>query len=173
MLYLTEDLGVSVILAGTMLAILQSSNIVMRIGWGVISDAIGKGKRKPVLYVTSASTFAVLVVVALLPAGTPLWALVLVALAIGGTATSWVSVHSVLLAELSEPGKVGMTIGYASTVSRTGIVVAPLVFGMLADGAGYRAAWLTLAGAILVGFAVLSLIHEKPREAVGGGQTAE
>ncbi len=162
-LFLNDELGVDVIVAGGMLAILQVSNIFMRIGWGVISDTIGHGRRKPVLYVSVAGTVLMLLVMALLPESTPTWALVLVALGLGGTVTSWVSVHSVLLSELSEPGQIGITIGYASTVSRMGIVVAPVIFGLLADTVGYRVAWLSLVAAILIGLTFLVAIRERPR----------
>jgi ACS family hexuronate transporter-like MFS transporter len=162
-LFLNDELGVPVIVAGGMLAILQVSNIVMRIGWGVISDTLAKGKRKPVLYFAGLSTAVVLFIVALLPDGTPYWALIVIAIALGGTATSWVSVHAVLLSELSEPGQVGTTIGYASTVSRTGIVIAPPLFGLLADNASYQTAWFALVGAILIGLLLLIPVHERKR----------
>jgi sugar phosphate permease len=159
-LFLNDELGVPVIVAGGMLAILQVSNIFMRIGWGVISDTLGKGRRKPVLVISVLGTAAMLLVVALLPHGTSTWALVLVAIGLGATATSWVSLHGVLMAELSEPDQIGITFGYASTVSRAGIVITPPMFGLLADTAGYQAAWLALTGSILVGLAFLIAIRE-------------
>lgn len=163
MLFLEDELGIPVIVAGGMLGVLQFSNMFMRIGWGVLSDTLGGGKRKPVLYVAVVGTALMLVVVALLPDGTPTWALILVSIGLGGTVTSWVSVHSVLLTELSEPGQVGITIGYASTASRTGIVISPMIFGVLTDTLGYRAAWLVLVGSIGVGLAFLTMVRERPR----------
>jgi sugar phosphate permease len=162
-LFLNDELGVPIIVAGGMLAVLQVSNIVMRIGWGVISDTLTKGKRKPVLFFAGVSTALVLFIVALLPADTPYWALIAIAIMLGGTATSWVSVHTVLLSELSEPGQIGTTIGYASTVSRTGIVIAPPLFGLLADTVSYQTAWLSLVGAILIGLLLLIPVHERKR----------
>jgi sugar phosphate permease len=162
-LFLNDELGVPVIVAGGMLAILQVANIVMRIGWGVISDTLGKGRRKPVLFFAGGLTALVLLIVSLLPDGTPTWALVLIAIALGGTATSWVSVHSIMLSELSDPSQVGTTIGYASTVSRTGIVIAPPLFGFIADSASYQAAWMALVGAILVGMLFLVPVREGGR----------
>ena len=163
-LFLNDELGISVIVAGAMLAVLQVSNVVMRIGWGVITDVIGKGRRKRVLMVAVGGTALSLLWVAFLPEGAPLWMVVLAAIALGATATSWVTVHTVLLSEISEPGQIGITIGYASTVSRTGIVVAPPLFGFLADTASYRVAWLALVGAILVGLLFILAIHEPPAE---------
>jgi ACS family hexuronate transporter-like MFS transporter len=105
----------------------------------------------------------VLLIVSLLPDGAPTWALVLIAIALGGTATSWVSVHSVMLSELSDPSQIGTTIGYASTVSRTGIVIAPPLFGFIADSASYQTAWMTLVGAVLVGMLFLVPVREGGR----------
>lgn len=163
MLFLEDELGIPVIVAGGMLGVLQFSNMFMRIGWGVLSDTIGGGKRKPVLYIAVVGTALMLLVVALLPDGTPTWALILVSIGLGGTVTSWVSVHSVLLTELSEPGQVGITIGYASTASRTGIVISPMIFGVLTDTLGYRFAWLVLVGSIAVGLMFLTMVRERPR----------
>lgn len=159
-LFLNDELDVPVIVAGGMLAILQVANIVMRIGWGVISDTLGKGRRKPVLFLAGSMTAGVLLLVSLLPDATPTWALVTIAIALGGTATSWVSVHSVLLSELSDPSQIGTTIGYASTVSRTGIVIAPPLFGLIADAASYQAAWMTLSVSILIGMLFLMPVRE-------------
>lgn len=163
-LFLNDELGISVIVAGAMLAVLQVSNVVMRIGWGVITDVIGKGRRKRVLMVAVGGTALSLLWVAFLPEGSPLWMVVLAAIALGATATSWVTVHTVLLSEISEPGQIGITIGYASTVSRTGIVVAPPLFGLLADTASYQAAWLALVAATLVGMLLILAIHEPSAE---------
>ena len=163
-LFLNDELGISVIVAGAMLAVLQVSNVVMRIGWGIITDVIGKGRRKRVLIVAVGGTALSLLWMAYLPEGAPLWMVVLAAIALGATATSWVTVHTVLLSEISEPGQIGITIGYASTVSRTGIVVAPPLLGFLADSASYRVAWLALVAAILVGLLLILVIHEPPAE---------
>jgi len=160
-LFLNDELGVPVVVAGGLLAVLQVSNIVMRIGWGVISDTLSGGRRKPVLLVSSLATAGMILVMALLPNGTPTWALVLVAIGLGGTVTSWVSVHSTLLAELSGPTQVGTTLGYASTVQRASIVLAPPLFGLVADTAGYQVAWLGMVGAMLMGIAFLFPVRER------------
>ena len=164
-LFLNDELGVPVVVAGGMLAILQASSIVMRIGWGVLSDTLGKGRRKPILLIAGIATAAALSAVALLPEGAPTWSLVLVAIGLGATATSWISIHSVLLAELAPPGQVGTAIGYASTVQRSAIVITPPIFGVLADAAGYQVAWFAMVGAILVALVFLSGVREKPRQA--------
>ena len=96
-LYVHDDLGVSIIVGGSLLAILQVSSIVMRITWGVISDTLGKGRRKPILLVAGLLTIIVLLTVAFLPQNTPYWGLVLVAIGLGATATSWVSLHLSLI----------------------------------------------------------------------------
>ncbi len=160
-LFLNDELGVPVVVAGGLLAVLQVSNIVMRIGWGVISDTLSGGRRKPVLLVSSLATAGMILVMALLPDGTPTWALVLVAIGLGGTVTSWVSVHSTLLAELSGPTQVGTTLGYASAIQRASVVLAPPLFGLVADTAGYQVAWLGMVGAMLVGIAFLFPVRER------------
>lgn len=162
-LYLNDDLGVSVIIAGGLLAILQMSSIVMRIAWGVLSDTLGKGRRKPVLLIAGLTTIIVLTIVAFLPANTPYWVLVLVAIGLGATATSWVSLHSVLLSEIAKPSEVGTAIGYASTLSRSAIVITPPFFGWLSDIADYQTAWLAMVVGIVIALLFLGAVKEKPQ----------
>ena len=163
-LFLNDELGVSLVVAGGLLATLQVSSIVMRIGWGVISDTLGRGRRKPVLFVSGLATAGVLLAMGLLPQGAPYWALVLVAIGLGATATSWVSLHTVLLAELSGPGRVGTTVGYASALQRMSIVIAPPIFGFVEDHSGYQVAWLALSGVIAGGMLLLTQVREGRRE---------
>ena len=161
-LYVHDDLGVSIIVGGSLLAILQVSSIVMRITWGVISDTLGKGRRKPILLVAGLLTIIVLLTVAFLPQNTPYWGLVLVAIGLGATATSWVSLHSVLLSEIAKPSEVGTAIGYASTLSRSAIVITPPFFGWISDVSNYQTAWLAMAIGIVVALFFLGFVKEKP-----------
>tara|TARA_Y100001936_G_C16089355_1_gene684624 strand:+ start:534 stop:1739 length:1206 start_codon:yes stop_codon:yes gene_type:complete len=161
-LYVHDDLGVSIIVGGSLLAILQVSSIVMRITWGVISDTLGKGRRKPVLLVAGLLTITILLTVAFLPQNTPYWGLVLVAIGLGATATSWVSLHSVLLSEIAKPSEVGTAIGYASTLSRSAIVITPPLFGWISDVSNYQTAWLAMAIGIVVALFFLGFVKEKP-----------
>ncbi len=161
-LYVHDELGVSIIVGGSLLAILQVSSIVMRITWGVISDTLGKGRRKPILLVAGLLTIIVLLTVAFLPQNTPYWGLVLVAIGLGATATSWVSLHSVLLSEIAKPSEVGTAIGYASTLSRSAIVITPPFFGWISDVSNYQTAWLAMAIGIVVALFFLGFVKEKP-----------
>ena len=166
-LFLKDDLGVSLVIGGGLLAVLQVSSVVMRIGWGVISDTIGKGRRKPVLLASGLGTAAVFLMMAILPNSTPIWGLVGAAVLLGATATSWVSVHSVMLAELADSSEVATAVGYASMVQRSAIVVTPPFFGFLADNWGYQVAWFSLAIAILLGMIFLAPVRE--RNVIGRG----
>ena len=52
-----------------------------------------------------------------------------------------------MLAELSPPGRVGATTGFAITFTVTAVTLTPPVLGLVADLAGtYRAIWAVLAG---------------------------
>lgn len=59
-------------------------------------------------------------------------------------------VIAILIGELADTGQVGMTVGLASTIMRTSIIVLPPLFGHLVDISGSY--WLGWRVAALVAF---------------------
>lgn len=93
----------------------------------------------------------------------------------------WYSLFLVQVAESSQEGTVGLTVGLALTVNQVGIVLAPAVFGWLVDAGGYELAWKCviagLLGALLfLGSSFLSQrrkgnIRKRQVERVDGDET--
>ena len=73
-LFFHEALGFSLIVAAGLLALVNAVAIGGRIGWGLASDALFGGARRPVLLIIIALTFAGMLMAAALPAGAPLGA---------------------------------------------------------------------------------------------------
>jgi len=145
-LYASERLGYSLLAAGSLLTIVMLSGVVGRILWGVVSDRLFNGHRKPVLIIISA--LAVLTVTMLALLGTtacPRGLFMPVIIGLGLSCAGWNSVVLVTVAEISTESKMATSVGLASTIGWLGLAVGPVAFGSITDHFGYIIAWMTLA----------------------------
>lgn len=144
-LYVNEMLGYPLLAAGSLLTIIMLSGAVGRVFWGVLSDHLFNGSRKPVLITISAlATLSV----AILAFWSSAWIKQLflpVVIGIGLSAVGWNSIALVMVAEVSSSSKTGTSIGLATTVSWAGLSLGPIVFGSLTDHFGYFFSWIFLA----------------------------
>ncbi|MBI3968381.1 MAG: MFS transporter [Chloroflexi bacterium] len=162
-LYLHEHLEVSLVAGGFILAMAQTGGFAGRIAWGVISDRALNGRRLPGLQLAGGIAAALLAIVALLPAGTPFFVLVLLAMGLGFTAMAWHGLRQVLVLELVPREVAGLALGVSQTFAEIGPVFGPPLFGALADAAGYRPAWLVMAALTTVVTVAISFAVEEPR----------
>ena len=88
-LFFHEALGFSLIVAAGLLALVNAVAIGGRIGWGLASDALFDGARRPVLLIIIALTFAGVLMAAALPEGAPLGLSIALAILLGLSAFSW------------------------------------------------------------------------------------
>ena len=164
-LYAHDELGGSVALAAGLLALVQASSMVGRIIWGVLSDRLYAGRRRPLLVWLGLGGAVSLFALGLVQYGTPTTVLVLAALLAGLTVASWQGLTIALTAEAA-----GLA-GAATAMSLIVMVVyfvnatVPLVGGLLADGTGsYRAVWYVAAAVLLVSPLLTALVHERREE---------
>lgn len=156
-LYAKEALGSSAVGAGRLLALAQAGGAAGRVGWGIVSDRLFGGRRRPGLVLTaligagayvlfSASGFA----------GDLTAALAAVA---GVGAFGWVGLYFALVAEVGGSRYAGLLTGVAVAFAWSGVLVGPPIFGLVLDATGsYRLPWLILsAEALLVAVALASL----------------
>jgi MFS transporter, ACS family, hexuronate transporter len=144
-LYVNEMLGYPLLAAGSLLTMVMISGAVGRVFWGVLSDHLFNGSRKPVLIIIS--TLAALSF-AILAFWSSAWIKQLflpVVIGIGLSAVGWNSIALVMVTEISSSSKTGTSIGLATTVSWAGLSLGPIVFGSLTDHFGYFFSWISLA----------------------------
>ncbi|MBL0716308.1 MAG: MFS transporter [Desulfosarcina sp.] len=144
-LYAGESLGYSPLAAGSLLTIVMLSGVVGRIFWGVVSDRLFDGRRRPVLIIISA--LAVLTVMMLALWGTtawPRWLFIPVIIGLGLSSVGWNSIALVMVAEISTASKMATAVGLASTIGWLGLAAGPVAFGSITDHFGYVFAWMTL-----------------------------
>ena len=160
-LYLTEDILLSLILAATLLAAGQISGAVGRIVFGLVSDRLFLGRRKPVMILLGIVGIAMAILMAFLRPETPAWFIFVVVCFLGLGTMSWQGLYLTLVSEIVGSRMAGVAVGMTNTVTFFGIVVLPPVFGFIADRSeSYQMAWLALAAVIVLPLVLLSRVKE-------------
>ena len=150
-IYLQEmELFGSEVSLGSFLTTVMVAGTLGRIGWGVVSDRLLSGDRiKTMIIISLTGLIGSAGMIGLHKGVSPLLVYLLAAL----MGTGFLGFHGVLfacLAEFIDSRRAGSVTGVMVSVSWAGIVIMPVIFGALADYAGYRWGWLMLAATSLL-----------------------
>jgi len=141
-LYLKEKLLLSVVLAGTYLAVAQTCAGVGRVVWGIISDHLFGGRRKIVLLIIGIITTLLTLAMAGLTANTPAWIPLVTVALLGFSVIGRHGVSMTFVAELAGKELAGTATGVHVTIAYMGIIMGPPIFGHIVDTTGsYSLAW--------------------------------
>ena len=164
---LNQDAGISPVRAGLALAVLQVGGITGRLGFGVLSDRLGR--RGPVMALAGALAVLACLAMALLGHGAAgLAALVLIAFLLGLSCLGWNALYITLSAEAVPIENAATAVASGTTITFLGMLAVPPVFGLVADHAGsYSPSWLALAGYAVVGTALGLAIRDRAHGAAG------
>jgi len=168
-IYLTDELGMSLISAGLALSVAQVAGIVGRIAWGAIADRFMRPRL--LLALLGAGMAIASVATSFLDPGWP-YAVAMVPIALfGATAIGWNGVYLAEVARLAPAGKVGTITGASMSITYLGVVVAPPAFGALvtwlgAFSGGFRAA---AVAALAMSAALILSFRTRPRGELQGG----
>jgi MFS transporter, ACS family, hexuronate transporter len=163
-LYLYERFGWALAQAAAYLALAQVGGVLGRIGWGVASDVVWGGRRKPALMLVPPVGALGALGLAALSHETPAWIVGALAVAMGASVIGWNGLLLAYVAEQAGPHRAGTAIGLAVSIVFIGAVVYPPLFGWLVDRTGsYQPAWLALAVILLGGLALFPFMREVPR----------
>ncbi len=154
LLYANEKLGYSLIASGSFLTIAMISGAAGRILWGVISDRIFYGARKPVMHIIAALATLCSIGLALWEAYWPQWLFMPFVVVVGMSCIGFNSIAVLTAAELSEKDNTATAVGLVSTIAWGGLFIGPLFFGSLTDHFGYFYSWMTLAVFSLICFSL-------------------
>lgn len=145
-LYLRERLGMTAVLAGAYIALMQGSAIPGRLLLGIISDTLFGGERRGVLLIVGAASAALSLWFALLPADSSVWMVTLIVGLFGVTGLSWHGVHLAWITEMASPQTAGAASGLWICSAHLGIVILVPLFGWLVDVTGsYTTGWVFTA----------------------------
>jgi sugar phosphate permease len=161
-LFLHEALDFPVVLASGLFALVNVAAIGGRIGWGLLSDAVFGGARRPVLLLIIALTFIGMMVAASLPRGTPAPVAVGLAILLGLTAFSWTGMYGTITIELAGRASAASAVAWVHVLGAVGSLGGAPLFGYLVDRTGsYRVAWAAAALAVLVGLIATVCVRER------------
>jgi len=161
-LSLHEEARLSVVAAGAFLAVFQVGGITGRIGWGVVSDRIGR--RGPVMVLVGLVAMGSCLAMASAREDTFILLIAVFAFLLGLSAMGWNGVYLTLLSESVPMHAAATAMGASLTIAFVGMFLVSPLFGLVADLTGsYAASWLGLAGWAVVGV-VLGLLGRQPRE---------
>jgi MFS family permease len=160
-LYLKEKVLLPVVLAGACFMTMMIAGAVSRIGWGVISDRLFKGRRKEVLIIIAVLGVLGSLGSAFLYEGVPQWVPFLIAVALGMTYLGFQGVMVAFITEISGPTMAGRATGVGTTIVWIGMTLGPIIFGLIADSIGYFWGWVLLAGVTGITILLFSLLREK------------
>jgi sugar phosphate permease len=146
-----ERLGFSPIASGALLAFGQGVAIVFRIIWGMLSDSMFGGNRRAPLAIIAAIASLGSFGVAFLEPGMPTWLVWAGTALLGASALGWQGVYVTAVSELVGQDAAGTALGFSLTIAQLGQLMAPPLFGYLADHTGsYQPAWIMLGVFVLV-----------------------
>jgi sugar phosphate permease len=166
-LYVHDRTGISIVNASIFLVIAQLGGILGRIFWGIISDTICHGARKPVLVGVGFLAVSTSLSMLFVTKNFPVWAVGLVSLVFGFSAIGWNGLYVALISELSGKDNAGTALGFGLTLAQLGAVIFPPIFGYIVDFSGsFKTSWIVLAGFIFIGIIVLGFVKEPISESL-------
>ena len=162
--YLNQVVGMSLVAAGSVLAIANIAAVAGRVGWGWVADRVSARWVLGGLGIGMAVSTALILTVSLD------WPFALVAalgVAIGATSIGWNGVFLAETARQSPDGKVSEATGGVMVITFLGSVIGPpMLSGLLAVTDSYQAGFLVLTGAALVMGVVFFLPPPKQKPSV-------
>ena len=166
-IYLKDHLGMTAVLAGAYLALMQASAILGRPALGVLSDTLFGGKRRSVLVLVAIANFLLGLWLVLLPATTAFWVIALIFGLFGLTGISWHGVHLTWMTEIAGRTTAGTAAGLWICSAHLGFIFLGPVFGTIVDYTGiYTHGWLFTC--LLAALAALTLLSITSRKTEAG-----
>ncbi|MBI3964669.1 MAG: MFS transporter [Chloroflexi bacterium] len=164
MLYLRDVFGFDLVAAGYVLAYAQAVGMASRIGWGVVSDQVFGGARKPVIVAAGVIGSIASLLLGLVTPEQPTVLLVVAATLLGVSAIGWNSIYQIAIPELVRPEQAGAAVGLSFTLTSSAAIVGPPLFGLIVDTSGsYASAWLALAG-VCAALTIIAAIFLRERK---------
>lgn len=146
-LFLFLDYGFPESVAGLGFAFVQMGSVLGRVAWGLFCDKVmGSDKRKTFLAMGLSFWFITIILsVGLRSLNPSVSILFLLAFFVGCFGNGYSGVLNAAVTETVREENVGIAIGFSSIFMRSGLMIAPPLFGYIADIRGsYNLSWLLL-----------------------------
>ena len=160
MFAMVEHVGLDLVTAGLLFAVMQGAGFVARVGWGWVSDRWMSAR--PLLAALGAGTIASTVAATAFSDAWPLAGLAAASVALGATGVGWNGIYLAEVARAVPLDKVGLATGGALMFTFLGIVAGPSSFGaILAATGSYTAAFVAI-DVLVLGAVVALLFRRQP-----------
>ena len=158
--YLVAEVGLELVLAGSILALTHAAGAFGRLAWGWLADRLRSGTRA--LIALGAMSVLGALVTAAIHEGWPTPLVAAAAALFGFSAMGWNGVFMAIIARQS-PGRISMATGGSLAVTYAGVVAGPAAFGALHDRAGlsYGGGFALLALLALAGLACVAISRSR------------
>jgi len=144
-------------MASLSIGIAQAASAVARIGWGVVSDTVFRGRRKELTVWLGGVAVVSLCSLLWVGPGPGAYLGLGLALLLGVTIASFAPLVQTLAVEATEPRLAGTSMGYNMFGTHIGGMIGPPVFGAIVDASGsYQAGWLVTAAVVCLGVGLLA-----------------
>ncbi len=163
-LFLFLDHGLTETVAGLGLAFVQMGSIIGRIVWGIFCDKVmASDKRKTFLNMGLLFWLTTMLLsIGLRKLSPPVQVILLLAFLTGGLGNSWYGIFCAYIAETVNEENIGIATGFVFLFVRTGLMIAPPIFGYIADLRGsYSLSWFLLGIIVLIASLGQFLLSEK------------
>ncbi|MGB6102505.1 MAG: MFS transporter, partial [Pusillimonas sp.] len=141
--FLHEDLSLSLIVAGFILAVSQTAGVAGRLLWGYVSDRLLGPIR--MLVCLALLILICALVTPLLKYTNAQWIIVIVLSVFGSCAIGWNGVYLAEVARQAPAGQASIATGGTLALTFLGVVIGPPLFGLIASMAGsYGLAYASL-----------------------------
>jgi MFS family permease len=143
--YLVAEVRLSLLAAGTVLAVTHAAGAFGRLAWGWLADRVRSGTAA--LIANGAVAIGGALATAAIVAGWPVWAIAAATSVFGFSAIGWNGVFMAVIARQSAPQDIAIATGGTLSLTFAGVIVGPSAFAALHDQAGlsYSAGYALLA----------------------------
>ena len=146
---------------------LQIGAICGRIGWGIASDRLFKGRRKPTMIIIALLGALLSGMLSLMTRQTPVYVLLMTIFFSGFCLVGYHGVSFALIGELAGTTRAGAATGIMLSINSAAAALGTPLFGYFVDRTGsYSYAWQTLAAAIAFAVLVFAVFLNESRPAL-------
>jgi MFS family permease len=153
--YLVTEVGMHLVLAGTLLALAQAAGAVGRLSWGWLADRLQSGSKVLILNGTIAIFAAI--ATAFIQSDWPLGLTAAIVMLFGFCAVGWNGVFMAVIARQAPRDSIGLATGATLSITFAGVVIGPSGFALMHDelGISYSGGYLLMAFVTLLGAACM------------------
>lgn len=166
-LYLTEEIALTVTSAGLLYTAMQLAGVISRVLFGYLADKRFRRNKQYLLLIIGVLGFFSYLALVGLPPTTPVAFVAVVATVLGGLTLGYNGVYLTMANELVGPEHTGFSTSVAVAAVMSGALVTPPVFGLLADRTGtFTLSMVLIAVLTLLAGVFSASISDEPKGAV-------